>query len=190
MTEVSTEESLCRMKWSTFVLTGIMSLVFGILFFLFPALTAEVVVTLLGIIIIVLAIFAIVLALLSRVGDTYSGLLLIGGIAGFFAGMAAIISPLLFGAFLTIVLGTVLLVTGIVNIAMGFSEKDRRGRGSMFFLGVVSILFAVLFMFYPVFGSIILFGYMVGIYFVVYGVLLVGTGFIVKKIVPEICSQD
>lgn len=190
MTEVSTEESLCRMKWSTFVLTGIMSLVFGILFFLFPALTAEVVVTLLGIIIIVLAIFAIVLALQSRVGDTYSGLLLIGGIAGFFAGMTAIMSPVLFGAFLTVVLGAVLLVTGVVNIAMGFSEKDRHGRQSMFVLGVVSILFAALFMFYPVFGSIILFGYMVGVYFVLYGVLLVATGFIVKKIVPEICSPD
>jgi len=97
MTDVLSEESICRMKWSTFILTGVMSLLFGFLFFLFPELTAEVVVTLLGIIIIVLAIFAIVLALQSRVGDTYSGLLLVGGIAGFFAGMAAIMSPFISG---------------------------------------------------------------------------------------------
>jgi len=124
MTEVLSEESICRMKWSTFVLTGVMSLLFGFLFFFFPELTAEVVVTLLGIIIIVLAIFAIVLALQSRVGDTYSSLLLIVGIIGFFAGMAAIVSPLLFGAVISLIIGGVLLVIGAVNIVMGFSEKE------------------------------------------------------------------
>jgi len=190
MNQVSPEESICRMKWSTFVLTGIMALVFGILFFIFPALTAEVVVTLLGIIIIVLAIFAIVLALMSRVGDTYSALLFIGGIAGFFAGIAAIMSPVLFGALLSIILGVVLLVTGAVNIAMGFSEKERRSRFTMFLLGAVSIVFAALLVLYPVYGSVILFGYMVGVYFVIYGILLIGAGVIVRKVAPEICPVE
>jgi uncharacterized membrane protein HdeD (DUF308 family) len=190
MTEVLSEESICRMKWSTFVLTGVMSLLFGFLFFFFPELTAEVVVTLLGIIIIVLAIFAIVLALQSRVGDTYSSLLLIVGIIGFFAGIAAIVSPLLFGAVISLIIGGVLLVIGAVNIVMGFSEKENRSRWSMFLLGVVSIVFAALLLLYPLYGSIILFGYMVGIYFVLYGILLVGIGFIVKKISSEICPSE
>jgi len=119
MAEVISQESICRMKWSTFVLIGVMSILFGSLFFFFPELTAEVVVTLLGIIVIVLAIFAIVLALQSRVGDTYSGFLLFAGIIGFVAGIAAILSPILFGAVVSLIIGVVLLVAGMVNIAMG-----------------------------------------------------------------------
>jgi len=60
----------------------------------------------------------------------------------------------------------------------------------MFLLGVVSIVFAALLLLYPLYGSIILFGYMVGIYFVLYGILLVGIGFIVKKISSEICPSE
>ncbi|MDI9634079.1 MAG: DUF308 domain-containing protein [Methanolinea sp.] len=190
MAEVSLEESICRMKWSTYVLTGIMSIAFGIMFFAFPKLTAEVVVTLLGIVILVLAIFAVVIALASRVGDPHSGLLLVLGIAGFFSGMAAIMSPLVFGAVLSTILGVVLLAIGVVNIAMGFSEREGRGRWCLFLLGIVSIAFAVLLVAYPLYGSLILFGYMVGVYFVLYGILLVGAGFIVRRIAPEICPVE
>ncbi|MCQ8893626.1 MAG: DUF308 domain-containing protein [Methanolinea sp.] len=190
MAEETMEESLCRMKWSTFVLTGVMALFFGILFFLFPALTAEVIVTLLGIIIIVLSIFAITLALMSRVGDTYSAALLIGGLCGFLVGVGAIVSPVLFGAFLSIILGAVLFVTGVINIAMGTAERDGRPRWSMYLLGIVSIIFSVILMLYPLFGSIILFGYLVGVYFVLYGIMLIWAGFIVKAIIPDFCPRE
>ena len=99
-------------------------------------------------------------------------------------------SPFLFGAVISIIIGVVLLVTGAVNIALGFSEKERTGRWSMFLLGAVSIVFAALLMLYPLYGSVILFGYMVGIYFVLYGIFMVGAGFIVKKIAPEICLSE
>jgi len=143
MAEVISQESICRMKWSTFVLIGVMSILFGSLFFFFPELTAEVVVTLLGIIVIVLAIFAIVLALQSRVGDTYSGFLLFAGIIGFVAGIAAILSPILFGAVVSLIIGVVLLVAGMVNIAMGLSEREgRRPLEHVSSLGIVAIVFA------------------------------------------------
>jgi uncharacterized membrane protein HdeD (DUF308 family) len=38
------EESICNVKWGTYVLIGLLALIFGILIFIFPELTAAVLV--------------------------------------------------------------------------------------------------------------------------------------------------
>jgi uncharacterized membrane protein HdeD (DUF308 family) len=188
MSEISYEESLCTMKWGTFVLIGIMSLVFGILFFIFPELTAEVIVILIGVIMIVLAILSVTLALMSRAGDSSSVLLLIGGVLGFLVGVGAIVAPVLFGALLSIIIGVVLFVIGIVNISIAIGERTLPHRWILFLLGLVSIVFAVLLMAYPVLGLVFLFGYLVGIYFVIYGILSLIAGLAIRKIAGDICT--
>lgn len=187
MAEFTTDISICQIKWGTFVLIGIMSLVFGILFLTFPDLTAEVIVILIGVIMIVLAILAVVLALMSRVGDRSSVLLLVAGVLGFLVGLSAVIAPVLFGALMSIIIGVVFFVNGIVNIALAIGEKTLPHRWILFLLGMVSILFAVLLMAYPLLGLVFLFGYLVGIYFVIYGILSIIAGLAIRKVAGEVC---
>ncbi|KUG14104.1 putative membrane protein [hydrocarbon metagenome] len=188
MSELSAEASICHIKWGTFVLIGIMALVFGILFLTFPELTAEVIVILIGVIMIVLAILTVILALMSRVGDSSSVLLLVAGVLGFLVGMSAVIAPVLFGALLSIIIGVVFFVIGIVNIALAMGEKTFPHRWILFLLGLVSIIFAVLLMAYPVLGLVFLFGYLVGIYFVIYGILSLIAGLAIRKVAGDICT--
>ena len=54
------EESICNVKWGTFVILGLLSLIFGILIFFYPGITAAVLVMLFGVLIIVLAFIALI----------------------------------------------------------------------------------------------------------------------------------
>jgi len=58
----------------------------------------------------------------------------------------------------------------------------------VFRLGILSIIFAILIMIYPLIGSIILFGYLIGLYFVIYGILSLIAGFALRSVQKEYCK--
>lgn len=182
------EERICNVKWGTFVLIGLLSLIFGILIFFYPGLTAAVLVMLFGVLIIVLAFLALVSALMSPGGTGRPTLMLLAAILGFIVGAGALVAPQFFAAFLAIIIAVVMFVIGIVNVTIALSEKTYPHRWLLFILGLLSIIFAILVMFYPVIGAVVLFGYLIGLYFLIYGILSIIAGLALRSVINEYCK--
>lgn len=172
--------TISDVKWGGFVFLGVLSLLFGILIMLFPTITATVLVILFSLLVILLAFMAIVMGLLTPVGKTRSSLLLVAGVLGFVVGVAGIVYPVVFGAILVEIIAVVLFVIGLMTIAFAMSEKTFRHRWLLALDGILAIVFAVLFMAYPLVGALILFGYLVGAFFVIYGIIAIIIGFALR----------
>lgn len=179
------EEKVVNVKWGTFVLLGLLALIIGIVIFIYPAMTAAVLVMLLGVLILVLSFMTLVAALMSTGETARPTLLLLLSILGFIVGLGAIFAPQVFGAFLAIVIAVVMFVIGIVNIAIALSEKAYPHRWILFLLGLLSIIFAIIVFISPLFGAVVLFGYLVGAYFILYGILSIIAGFALRSIIKE-----
>jgi uncharacterized membrane protein HdeD (DUF308 family) len=189
MTEVIVyEERMCNVKWGTFVLLGLLSLIFGIVIFIYPDITAAVLVMLFGVLMIVLAFLALVTALMSTGETGRPTLLLLGAILGFIVGIGSLLAPQFFAAILAIIIAVVLFVIGLVNIIIALSEKTYPHRWLLFFLGLLSLIFAILVMVYPLFGAVILFGYLIGAFFIVYGILYIIIGLALRSVKNEYCK--
>lgn len=181
------EQSLCNVKWGTYVILGLLAVVFGIVIFSFPGITAAVLVMLFGVLMVILAFLAFVMALMSKGETARPTLLLIAAIFGFIVGIGSIVAPQFFAAILALIIAVVLFVIGVVNILIALSEKAYPHRWLLFIMGLLSIIFAVLVMFYPLIGALVLFGYLVGLYFLIYGILSIISGFILRSIREEYC---
>jgi uncharacterized membrane protein HdeD (DUF308 family) len=189
MTEVLMyKESICDVKWGTYVLLGLLSLIFGIVIFMYPGLTAAVLVMFFGVLVIVLAFMALVMALMSPGTTASPTWLLLGAILGFIVGVGAILAPQFFGAILTIIIAVVLFMIGLMNVIIALSEKTFPHRWVLFFMGLLSVIFAILLMVYPLIGSFILFGVLIGIYFIFYGILSIIAGFSLRSVKNEYCK--
>ncbi len=182
------EESVCNVKWGTFVLLGLLALIFGIVIFIYPGITAAVLVMLFGVLMIVLAFLALVMALMSPGGTGRPTMLLLGAILGFIVGVGSLVAPQFFAAILAIIIAVVLFVIGLVNIIIALSEKTYPHRWLLFFLGLLSIIFAILVMVYPLFGAVVLFGYLIGAYFILYGILSIVAGLALRSVKNEYCK--
>ncbi len=181
-------ESICDVKWGTFVLLGLLALIFGIVIMFFPGLTAAVLVMLFGVLIIVLAFLALIIALMSPGETGRPTLLLLAAIIGFIVGVGAILAPQFFAAILTIIIAVVLFVIGLMNIIIALSEKTFPHRWLLFIMGLLSVIFAILLMVYPLMGAVVLFGYLLGIYFIIYGILSIAAGLSLRSIKNEYCK--
>jgi uncharacterized membrane protein HdeD (DUF308 family) len=187
MAEMMHEERMCDVKWGTMLFLGILALIFGIIMLFYPGITAAIVVMLFGVLILILAFLALVMALADTGGR--STLLLIAAIIGFIIGITAILSPVVIGSFLVIIIGIVLFIIGLVDLAIAIGEKAYPHRWLLFILGILSIVVAILFWVYPVASSVALFGVIVGIYFIIYGILGIIAGFALRSVKKQYCMS-
>lgn len=187
MADMMHEERICDVKWGTMVFLGILSLIFGIIILFYPGVTAAVIVMLFGVLILILAVLALIMALMTTGGK--ATLLLLAAIFGFLVGAGAIISPIAFGAFVAIMIAIVLFVIGIMDIVIALGEKAYPHRWLLFILGILSIIVALLIMFYPAAGAVTLFGVIVGLYFVIYGILAIIAGFALRSVKKQYCMS-
>ncbi|HUU75344.1 MAG TPA: DUF308 domain-containing protein [Methanoregulaceae archaeon] len=187
--EETYDVSFCDVKWGSFVFLGLLSLIFGILIMLFPNISATVLVILFSLLIILLSFMAIIMALMTPAGETRSSLLLIAGVLGFLVGVAGIIYPIVFGAILVEIIAIVLFVIGLLNIAFAVSEKTFPHRWMLTLAGILAIIFGVLFMIYPLIGALVLFGFLVGAFFVIYGIIIIAVGVALRG-TKEVCVTE
>jgi uncharacterized membrane protein HdeD (DUF308 family) len=112
-------------------------------------------------------------------------LLLLAAILGFIVGIGSLLSPQFFAALWAIIIAIVMFVVGIVNIAIALSEKAYPHRWILFLIGLLSIIFAIIVFISPMFGAVVLFGFLVGAYFILYGILSIIAGFALRSIKKE-----
>ncbi len=169
-------------KWGSFVFRGLIALIIGILVLIWTGLAVQIVVTLFGILVIIAAILSLILALKSPSGATHSIVLLIVGILGIIVGVAAILYPWIAAAALTLIIAILMLFAGFLDLSVAvFHPEFTEHRWLLGFTGALSVILGGIFFFLPTLGAIVLVAVYLGIFAIIYGVLSIIIGFVIRK---------
>ncbi len=166
-------------KWGALVLLGLLAVVFGLLIVLFPAISATVLIELIGIFIIVLSFAVLMIAAVSPGGWKASMLLAILGIIGFFFGIVTILSPVVMGTVIFTLVGIALFVAGLFGIIFAITEKYMTHRGIYALQGIISLVCGLLIIILPIVGAALALVF-IGAYFVFWGILSIILGYSIR----------
>jgi uncharacterized membrane protein HdeD (DUF308 family) len=167
------------LRWGSFVLLGLLAMVFGLVIVMFPGMTTAVLIELIGIFIIIVSFGVIMMSAGAPGGLKGSILLAILGIIGFFFGIATILSPYVMGKVIFILAGIALFIGGLLGLVLAISEKQMAHRGLFALQGILSLILGILIIAGPVIGASLLV-ILIGTYFVVWGILSVIMGAVIR----------
>jgi uncharacterized membrane protein HdeD (DUF308 family) len=163
-------------NWWALVIRGIFALIFGILAFVWPAITLGALVLLFGAYAIVDGIFAIVAAIDSKGRETNWWTLLVEGILGIAIGVFTFMWPGITALTLLYLIGIWAIVTGILEIAEAIRlRKIITHEWLLALAGVASLAFGVLLFIYPRAGALAVMWW-IGAYAIFFGVMLLSLG--------------
>jgi uncharacterized membrane protein HdeD (DUF308 family) len=172
---------LLSKSWKVLALRGVISILFGVLAALWPGLTLMWLVVLFAAWALVSGFGYMTAAVNNRKTHSDWWMLLLMGLIGLGAGIIAILNPGLTTVFLVLLIGAMALANGIVEIAMAIRlRKSIQGEGLMIVSGIVSVLFGVFLFFFPGAGALAMV-WLISIYAVVTGVLLLLLAWRAKK---------
>ncbi|WP_047866041.1 HdeD family acid-resistance protein [Rubrobacter aplysinae] len=167
--------------WWALALRGAIALLFGLAALLRPDITLFALVVLFGAYMLVDGVFAI--------GGVFGGasrgrprwLLLIEGVFGVLAGLVAFVLPGLAAVALLYLIAAWAIITGVIEIVLAIElRREIEGEWAMIAGGVVSVLFGIILAVLPGVGIVSLV-WLVGIYAIIFGVLLLILGFRVRS---------
>src|SRR5215203_5043814 len=167
--------------WWALALRGAIAILFGLAALLRPEIALEALILLFGAYALVDGVFAIVGIFGGTRGGTPRWLLLIEGIAGILAGLIAFVLPGLTALLLLYLIAAWAVVTGIFEIATAISFRRRlRGEGALIIGGALSVLFGVILIVVSPFAAILSLIWLIGVYAVAFGILMLITAFQVR----------
>ncbi|SET23259.1 Uncharacterized membrane protein HdeD, DUF308 family [Nitrosospira multiformis] len=172
---------LLSKSWRSLALRGFISLVFGILAAFWPEITLLWLLVMFAAYALIQGVASAVAAFKSR--KTYHDwwLMLLWGVVGIGAGVTAFMLPNLTAVVLVLIIGATALASGIVDIAMAIRlRKVIRGEGFLILNGIISIAFGMFVFFFPGAGALALV-WMIAIYAIVSGLLLLALAWRAKK---------
>jgi uncharacterized membrane protein HdeD (DUF308 family) len=166
--------------WWALALRGVVAILFGLAALLRPGIALEALILLFGAYVLVDGVFSIVGVFGGARGGAPRWLLLLEGVAGIVAGLIAFVFPVLTAFTLYLLIIAWALVTGVAEISTAIRlRREIEGEWAMILSGAISILFAVVLL---VSGTIGIFTlvWVIGVYAVVFGILLLITAFQVR----------
>ena len=163
--------------WWLFLIRGVAAVIFGILALIWPELTVQVLIYLLGAYLVVDGIFTAAAALSEREQSERWWVGLLEGLASILAGLAIFFWPDLSLLILLYLVAAWALITGIMEIVAAVElRRAIEGEWLLVLGGIVSILFGIVAFFFPGAGLVTIV-WLIGIYAVVFGVLLIVLSF-------------
>jgi len=162
--------------WWSLVLRGIAAIAFGILAFVWPAITLTALVFLWGAYALVDGVFAIVAGVKTYGENRRWWVLLLEGILGVLAGIVAFALPGITALLLLMLIAAWAIVTGVFEIAAAIQlRKEIKGEWLLALAGIASILFGVVLFLNPGPGALALV-WLIGSYAILFGILLIALG--------------
>jgi len=178
-TQASKETTMLAMYaggWWSLVLRGIAAIAFGILAFVWPAITLTALVFLWGAYALVDGVFAIVAGVKTYGENRRWWVLLLEGILGVLAGIVAFALPGITALVLLMLIAAWAIVTGVFEIAAAIQlRKEIKGEWLLALAGIASILFGVVLFLNPGPGALALV-WLIGSYAILFGILLIALG--------------
>lgn len=175
-------------NWWAVALRGVAAIIFGILTFVFPGITLELLVLWFG----VYAIFDGVLNLIAawRHHDPAQRwwVLAVEGLAGIAAGVLTFIWPAITTVVLLFLIAAWAIVTGILEIAAAVRlRRVIAGEWLLALMGILSVFFGFLLILAPVAGALAVVWW-IGAYAFVFGILMVALAFRLRRLSPRLGS--
>lgn len=166
--------------WWASALRGAIAILFGVAALVRPDITLLALIVLFGAYMLIDGVFAIV----SMFGGASEGrsrwLLLVEGVLGILAGLIAFLLPGLAAVALLYLIAVWAIVTGGAEVALAIElRRELEGEWAMIAVGVVSVLFGIVLAVLPAVGILSLV-WLIGIYAIVFGVLLLILAFRVR----------
>jgi uncharacterized membrane protein HdeD (DUF308 family) len=158
-------------NWWAIALRGAFAIVFGLVALLLPGVTLTALVLLFAAYMLVDGVFAIVAALRAARQHERWGWLVLEGIADLIAGAIAFSWPLITIVAFVLLMGAWAIVSGALLTAAALRLHATHGRWLMALGGIVSALWGVLLILWPVIGAVVLTWWM-GAYAFVFGIVL------------------
>lgn len=166
--------------WWALALRGVLAILFGLAALLRPGIALEALILLFGAYALMDGVFSIVGVFGGARGGMPRWLLLLEGIAGIVAGIVAFFLPVLTAFALYFLIIAWALVTGVAEISTAIRlRREIDGEWAMILSGALSILFAVVLLASGAIGIFTLV-WVIGVYAVVFGVLLLIAAFRVR----------
>jgi uncharacterized membrane protein HdeD (DUF308 family) len=174
--------SLLPHLWKSTLLSGILSLILGVLVLAWPGISVLVAAIWFGVYLLITGIAQVVFAFSLHVAAGSRILLFISGAASL---ILAVLAFRHFGQgyavlLLAIWIGVGFIFRGVATTVSAISDPVLPGRGWSIFVGVISLLAGIVVIAYP-FDSIITLAYVVGAWFVVIGVFEIVSSFGIRK---------
>lgn len=164
-------------NWWTFLVRGIIAVIFGLAALIWPSLTIGTLVIVFGAYVVVDGIFAIVDGFTSRDSNDRWWVEILIGIAGIVAGGWAMAFPGLTAIGMMYFIAAWWLVTGVLQIILAIRvRKEITNEWMLILSGALSAILGVVFLLFPGSGALSLI-WVVGIYAIFFGILLIVLAF-------------
>ena len=175
-------------NWWLLALRGLAGVIFGILTFIWPAISLFALIMLFGAFALVNGVLSVFLAAKAPKGYPRFGSLVIGGLCGIFAGIITFFWPGLTALGLLILIAAWAIVTGIMELWAAIKlRKEIKGEWLLVLAGICSVAFGALLMILPGPGALVLVLW-IGAYTFVFGILLMVLAFKVRRLGKEVLT--
>ena len=174
-----------RQNWWTLALRGVVAIVFGILAFMWPTLTALAFVVLLAAFAFIEGIFALGGAFGWGLPGSQRLLLVLIGLFGLAVGVIFVLYPAAGAYTIVIWVAWWAIITGALQIVIAVEmRKAIQNEWLLVTSALLSILFGILLIWRPAAGVITLV-WLFGFYAIVYGLIMLGLGFRLRSAVTQ-----
>lgn len=162
--------------WWTFILRGLLAIVFGVIAFISPPATIAALVLLFGAWAMVDGIFHIAGAIRDRSRNRSFWLAVLEGVISIIAGALALAFPSLAAASLLLLISAWSIITGAVEVAAAVRLREQMtGELWLAIAGILSIVFGVLLFFFPTSGAITIV-WIIGSFAIAFGISMIILG--------------
>jgi len=163
-------------KWWALVLRGIAAIIFGLFAFFLPGITVGALIILFAAYALIDGLFSIAAAINRTDRSGHWGWMLVRGILGILASIAAMTLPSMTALVLLYLIAAWAIVTGIMEISAAIQlRKVITGEWVLVIAGILSILFGVGLLAFPGPGILALV-WLIGTYAVLFGAMMVALG--------------
>jgi uncharacterized membrane protein HdeD (DUF308 family) len=167
-------------NWWALLIRGILAIVFGMLAIVWPGETLLILITLFGAYAFIDGIFSIVAAMRAAERHAHWIALLLEGILGLIVGVITFFHPGLTALAFLYFIAAWAIITGVLELFAALRLRKELGGEVLLVLGgLASLIFGVLLAIFPGRGVLTVV-WIIGIYAIVFGVLLVGLSFRLK----------
>ena len=168
--------------WWTFILRGVLAILFGIVAFISPPATIAVLVLLFGAWALVDGVFDIVAALQHRTMDRSWWLTILEGVVGIIAGVLALAFPDIAAASLLLLIAAWSIVTGVIEVILAIRLREQiTGELWLAIAGLLSIAFGVRLFLFPAAGALTIV-WIIGAFAIAFGIAMIALGWRLRGI--------
>ena len=171
--------------WWLVLFRGIAAILLGIILLTNTAATLAIIIIFLGIYWLVDGIITLLASFTGRNEHGNWGWGMFSGIISILAGLAVLSQPVLTAmftvSFIVSVVGIMIIISGVSSIVTGFRLRKTSGEGMMILGGILTLILGLLLLMNPLFSALV-YVYMIAVFSIIGGIILIILAFKVKKL--------